>query len=34
MKADGTLDKRGRGLVESSQHKQKEPLKKKAGSDK
>ncbi len=34
MKADGTLEKRGRGLIESSDHKQKVPLKKKSGSDK
>jgi N utilization substance protein B len=33
MKADGTLEKRGRGLVESSDRKQKSPAKKKVGSD-
>ena len=33
MKADGTLEKRGRGLVESSDHKQRSPAKKKVGSD-
>ena len=32
MKSDGTLEKRGRGLIESSVHK-KNPLNKKAGSD-
>ena len=34
MKADGTLDKRGRGLIESSDHKQTALPKKKAGNDK
>jgi len=33
MKADGTLDKRGRGLIESSDHKQTSLPKKKAGND-
>ena len=34
MKADGTLEKRGRGLIETSDHKQSSITKKKAGSDK
>jgi len=33
MKADGTLEKRGRGLIETSDHKQPSLPKKKAGSD-
>lgn len=33
MKADGTLEKRGRGLIESSANASKAPLKRKAGSN-
>ncbi len=33
MKSDGTLEKRGRGLIESSEHPKRGSLKKKAGSN-